>query len=107
MWARLILINIRDFIRNKPVLFFFIILSQMICMVSAFTVAGMMDAVTKPPEVKDERSDWERSFQVVFEQYNYDADDCEYLAVIVDSLTGNVVYKGTDPREYKKLNFKG
>lgn len=102
MWARLILINIRDFIRNKPVLFFFIILSQMICIVSAFTVAGMMDAVTKPPEVKDERSDWERSFQVVFEQYNYDADDDEFLAVIVDSLTGNVVYKGTDPREYKK-----
>ncbi len=70
MWIKLIFLNIRELIRHKPFLFLFIIVSQIICIMAAFTVAGMMDAVTKPPEVKDERSDWDRSFCLDFAVYS-------------------------------------
>ena len=74
MWIKLIFLNIGNFLKNKPVLFVFIIISQIICIISAFTVAGMMDAVTQPPDVEDDRSYWEKSFQVDFTNYNIDEE---------------------------------
>ena len=78
MWLRLMLLNIRELFRTRPVLFIFILASQVICIIAAFTVAGMMDAVTRPPDVKDERSDWGKSFQVDLAKYYDNADD-KYL----------------------------
>ena len=66
MWLRLTLLKIRESFRTKPLLLVFIILSQIICIIAAFTVAGMIDAVTRPPEAKDGRSEWEKSYQIDF-----------------------------------------
>lgn len=92
MWAKLVFLNIKDFLKNKPVLFFFILLSQMICMVSAFTVAGMMDAVTAPPQAEDNRSEWDRSFEMRFEQYSVISNENPFLIIVYDTRTGSVLY---------------
>ena len=48
MWIKLIFLNIGNFLKNKPVLFVFIIISQIICIISAFTVAGISELANKP-----------------------------------------------------------
>ena len=104
MWIKLIFLNIGNFLKNKPVLFVFIIISQIICIISAFTVAGMMDAVTQPPDVEDDRSIWEKAFQVDFGNYNYE-DSEKFLGIVFDSSSGKIVYRGTDETifsEYQK-----
>ena len=104
MWIKLIFLNIGNFIKNKPVLFVFIIISQIICIISAFTVAGMMDAVTQPPDVEDDRSIWEKAFQVDFGNYNYE-DSEKFLGIVFDTNLGKIVYRGTDETvfsEYQK-----
>ena len=58
MWVSLVFKNIKTFMKTKTVLFLFIVVSQIICIIAAFAVAGMVDAVT--PEPEDERSDSER-----------------------------------------------
>lgn len=100
MWIKLIFLNVRDFLKNKPVLFVFIIISQIICIISAFTVAGMIDAVTQPPDVKDDRSYWEKSFQVDFTNYNIDEE--KWFATIFDENSGKMIYRGTDENIYSK-----
>ena len=100
MWIKLIFLNIGNFLKNKPVLFVFIIISQIICIISAFTVAGMMDAVTQPPNVEDDRSYWEKSFQVDFTNYNIDEE--KWLATIFDKNSGKMIYRGTDENIYSK-----
>ncbi|MBQ5563492.1 MAG: hypothetical protein IIT39_08900, partial [Clostridia bacterium] len=100
MWIKLIFLNIRNFLKNKPVLFVFIIISQIICIISAFTVAGMMDAVTQPPDAEDDRSYWEKSFQVDFTNYNIDEE--KWLATIFDKNSGKRIYRGTDENIYSK-----
>ena len=100
MWIKLIFLNIGNFLKNKPVLFVFIIISQIICIISAFTVAGMMDAVTQPPDVEDDRSIWEKSFQVDFTNYNIDEE--KWLATIFDKNSGKRIYRGTDENIYSK-----
>ena len=100
MWIKLIFLNIGNFLKNKPVLFVFIIISQIICIISAFTVAGMMDAVTQPPDAEDDRSYWEKSFQVDFTNYNIDEE--KWLATIFDKNSGKMIYRGTDKNIYSK-----
>ncbi len=102
MWLRLILLNIRELFRTRPILFVFIIVSQVICIIAAFTVAGMMDAVTKPPDIKDERTDWGKSFQVDLIEYAVDADDNLFRGTFFDSKTNELVYRGTDKDEIEK-----
>lgn len=99
MWLRLILLNIRELFRTRPVLFGFIVLSQVICIIAAFTVAGMMDAVTRPPDVKDDRTDWGKSFQVDIAEYE---DDDLFLVTYFDTKTNELVYRGTDKDEIEK-----
>ena len=104
MWIKLIFLNIGNFLKNKPVLFVFIIISQIICIISAFTVAGMMDAVTQPPDAEDDRAIWEKAFQVDFGNYNYE-DSEKFLGIVFDSSSGKIVYRGTDETvfsEYQK-----
>lgn len=102
MWLRLIFLNIRELFRTRPVLFVFIVISQVICIIAAFTVVGMMDAVTQPPEVKDERSEWGRSFQVDLAEYPDNPDDEWFLGTFFDSETDELVYRGTDKDEIGK-----
>lgn len=102
MWLRLMLLNIRELFRTRPVLFVFIIASQVICIIAAFTVAGMMDAVTRPPDVKDERSDWGKSFQVDLAEYPENDDKYVFLATFFDAETDELVYRGTDKDEIEK-----
>lgn len=102
MWLRMIFLNIRELFRTKPVLFVFIIISQVICIIAAFTVAGMMDVVTRPPDIKDERSDWEKSFEVDLVEYANNADDEWFRGTFFDSKTNELVYRGTDKDEIEK-----
>lgn len=104
MWLRLIFLNIRELFRTRPVLFIFIVISQVICIIAAFTVAGMMDAVTQPPDVKDERSDWGKSFQVDLAEYPDNDDDYCFLGTIFDAKTNELVYRGTNQDEMEKYD---
>lgn len=105
MWLRLTLLNIREFFRTKPLLLVFIILSQIICIIAAFTVAGMIDAVTRPAEAKDGRSEWEKSFEIDFSLY--EGED-QFLATYIDTENNQVVYRGTDQsiiKKYEEYDF--
>ena len=99
MWLKPIFLNIHDLIRNKPVLFIFIIISQMICIIAAFTVAGMIDAVTQPPDVKDTRSDWERSFQMDLCNYK---DKGQFYGTVFDLKSGKIIYRGKDENVFSQ-----
>lgn len=111
MRIKLIFLNIRELMRHKPFLFLFIIVSQIICIMAAFTVAGMMDAVTKPPEVKDERSDWDRSFCLDFAVYSTMEDkNTQYdnkQVLVVDRMENKIVYYGTDPNPKEIAQYEG
>ena len=60
----------------------------------------MIDAVTQPPDVKDDRSYWEKSFQVDFTNYNIDEE--KWFATIFDENSGKMIYRGTDENIYSK-----
>ena len=111
MRIKLIFLNIRELMRHKPFLFLFIIVSQIICIMAAFTVAGMMDAVTKPPEVKDERSDWDRSFCLDFAVYSTMEDkNTQYdnkQVLVVDRMENKIVYYGTNPNPKEIAQYEG
>ena len=111
MRIKLIFLNIRELMRHKPFLFLFIIVSQIICIMAAFTVAGMMDAVTKPPEVKDERSDWDRSFCLDFAVYSTMEDkNTQYdnkQVLVVDRMENKIVYYGTNPDPQAIEQYEG
>ena len=111
MRIKLIFLNIRELMRHKPFLFLFIIVSQIICIMAAFTVAGMMDAVTKPPEVKDERSDWDRSFCLDFAVYSTMEDkNTQYdnkQVLVIDRMENKIVYYGTDPNPKEIAQYEG
>ena len=111
MRIKLIFLNIRELMRHKPFLFLFIIVSQIICIMAAFTVAGMMDAVTKPPEVKDERSDWDRSFCLDFAVYSTMEDkNTQYdnkQVLVIDRMENKIVYYGTNPDPQAIEQYEG
>ena len=111
MRIKLIFLNIRELMRHKPFLFLFIIVSQIICIMAAFTVAGMMDAVTKPPEVKDERSEWDRSFCLDFAVYSTMEDkNTQYdnkQVLVIDRMENKIVYYGTDPNPKEIAQYEG
>ena len=111
MWIKLIFLNIGNFLKNKPVLFVFIIISQIICIISAFTVAGMMDAVTQPPDVEDDRSIWEKAFQVDFGNYNYEIDGAARYAlddrIAIQGMAGILDLPKEVVRSMPPLNISG
>ncbi len=107
MWLLLIFKNILNFIKTKPLLFVFIIISQVICIVAVFSVSGMIDSLT--PQPTDERSDWEKAFVLELgtdELYNsgeYDAESPMFVRVF-DEKTGDFLYSGLDnTEEFSKI----
>ena len=109
MWLLLIFKNILNFIKTKPLLFVFIIISQVICIVAVFSVSGMIDSLT--PQPTDERSDWQKGFVLSFgtdgELYqDYDEESPE-LVRIYDQKTKDLLYSGfSDTEEYQKISEK-
>lgn len=109
MWLVLIFKNILNFIKTKPVLFVFIIISQVICIVAVFSVAGMIDSLT--PEPTDDRSDWQKGFVLTLgtdgELYQDDDEESPELVRIYDEKTKDLLYSGfTDTEEYRKISEK-
>lgn len=107
MWFSLIFKNLKLFIKNKPVLFIFIIITQIVCVISSLTVAGMIDAVT--PTEQEELPYHRRAYSVSFGDYSYsgseyvDSDDSDdnalFCYIIYDNDTGKLLYSGTDNKK--------
>ncbi|MBR2177077.1 MAG: hypothetical protein IJ861_09055 [Clostridia bacterium] len=102
MWLVLILQNIKNFIRTKPVLFFFIIISQVVCVIATFAVSGMMDAITPVP--KDERGFSQKTFYIpLSRQSEADQDsDVEYIEIF-DYKEKRYLYTGEANEEARKI----
>lgn len=95
-----------NFIKTKPLLFVFIVISQVICIVAVFSVSGMIDSLT--PQPTDDRSDWEKAFVVNFgtggEFYIYSNEDDAGIVRIYDEKTGDLLYSGLEnTEEYNSL----
>ena len=103
MWFSLVLKNIRTFMKTKTVLFLFIIISQIICIIAAFAVAGMVDAVT--PEPEDERSDTQKTFFISFTPNNESNPYTDFFELF-DEKEKKFVYIGTDENEVNKIREK-
>ncbi|MGN0470306.1 MAG: ABC transporter permease [Acutalibacteraceae bacterium] len=107
MWFSLIFKNLKLFIKNKPVLFVFIIITQIVCVISSLTVAGMIDAVT--PNEQEELPYHQRAYNISFENYsNSDSDSIDldnpdenilWYYIIYDEDTGKLLYSGTDDKK--------
>ena len=99
MWFALVFKNLKKFIMNRPVLFCFIIISQIACIVTVLTVSGMIDAATPVPT--EDRGEYDKSFHIYTADYdNY--DDEMMCTKLYDIKTGELIYSGTDENEADK-----
>lgn len=98
MWFALVFKNLKKFIMNRPVLFCFIIISQIACIVTVLTVSGMMDAVTPVPT--EDRSEYDKSFHIYLANYE---DTGVMYTKFYNTDTGELIYSGTDEREADKV----
>ena len=98
MWISLIFKNIKSFIKGKPFLFFFIIISQVVCIASVLAVAGFIDAATPVP--KDDRGYSSKSFYLYF--YDRSNNNKDWYSVY-DTVDEKYIYIGTDEDEYQKV----
>ena len=89
--------------KTKTVLFLFIIISQIICIIAAFAVAGMVDAVT--PEPEDERSDTQKTFFISFTPNNESNPYTDFFELF-DEKEKKFIYIGTDENEVNKIREK-
>ncbi len=109
MWLLLIFKNILNFIKTKPLLFGFIVISQVICIVAVFSVSGMIDSLT--PQPTDDRADWEKTFLIMLgtdELYGKYEEGDPMLARVFDEKTGDFLYSGLDnTEEYRKITENG
>ena len=92
--------NIKTFAKTKPVLLLFIILSQVVCIVAAFSVAGLIDVVTPDPE--DERSDGQKMFFVSFTP-NRASEPIVPFFQVFDEKDKKFLYVGTDKNEVERI----
>ena len=107
MFLTLTFKNIRTFLKTKSVIFFFIIISQIVCIIAVFTVAGMIDAAT--PEPEDERDDFMgKTFHVNFTPAVSESGEKENKMVnyyeVFDEKEKKFLYIGADEEEYKKAS---
>ena len=100
MWLSLLIKNIVKFMKNRPTLFLFITVSQVVCVVTVLTVAGMMYAVSPTPQ--DERGYFEKRFLLNFEKY----DDNSLYYYLFDERDKKFVYCGTDTEKIKSIEEK-
>ena len=100
MWLLLLIKNIVKFIKNRLVLFLFIVVSQILCVVTVLTVAGMMYAVSPTPQ--DERGYFEKRFLLNFEKY----DENSLYYYLFDENDKKFVYCGTDTAKVKAIEEK-
>ncbi len=103
MWVSLVFKNIKTFMKTKTVLFLFIVVSQIICIIAAFAVAGMVDAVT--PEPEDERSDTQKMFFISFTPNNESNPYTDFFELF-DEKEKKFIYIGTDENEVNKIREK-
>ena len=101
MWLLLVFRNLKSFIRTKPVLFFFMILSQVVCVVSALAVAGMVDAVTPVPE--DKRGYSSLSFFLEFNRNTENKTEQKNGVSLFDIKQKKFLYVGEDNEEAEKI----
>ena len=95
MWLGLIGKNIKSFVVTKTFLFFFILISQIVCVMATLSVAGMLDAVT--PQPTDERGWSSKTFFVSFvkEPVN-DQPQKKTFYSVYDLDDDKLIYEGTD-----------
>ena len=101
MWLLLVFRNLKSFIRTKPVLFFFMLLSQAVCVVSALAVAGMVDAVTPVPE--DKRGYSSLSFFLEFNRNTENKTEQKNGVSLFDIKQKKFLYVGEDNEEADKI----
>lgn len=91
--------NLKHIIKNNTVLFLFIAISQIICIMAVFTVSGMMDAVA--PEPEDKRAETEKSFYIGLADWG-DSENQIFKTVMFDK-NGKCIYQGIDEKEIEKI----
>ncbi len=106
MWLLLIFKNMLNFIKTKPLLFGFIVISQVICIVAVFSVSGMIDSLT--PQPTDDRSDLQKAF--ILTLGTDELHDSAYeegspmFARVFDEKTGDLLYSGlNNTEEFRKI----
>lgn len=96
--------NLKGFLTAKTFLFFFIIISQIVCVAATLSVAGMLDAIS--PQPVDERGWSTKSFfvdlqkQVQADQNSQGDEPMTYK--IYDRTDKKLIYEGTDKEKYQK-----
>lgn len=104
MWILLMVKNIKHFILNKPVMFIFIILSQIVCVITILTITGMMYSIT--PDPQDERGYFDKMFLINFEHYDYQENSLDQQAMyyyLFDIKENKYVYTGTDSQKANEI----
>ena len=94
MWLSLIFKNLKSFVHTKPVLFLFIIISQVVCVTASLAVAGMVNAVTPVPQ--DDRGYSALSFYIDFEDHPNSSAESVRCVSIFDLKEKKFLYIGED-----------
>ncbi len=100
MFLTLTLKNLKHMIKNNSILFLFILISQIISIIVVFAVTGMLDATT--PQSEDERSEWQKSFNIKIADYS--VSDADIFMITLFDKNGKCVFHGTNESEYEKIN---
>ena len=104
MWILMSLKNIKHFLMHKPIMFMFIIVSQVLCVITVMVVAGMIYAVT--PDPKDERGFFDKMFIITLEHFDNSEDDEDKQNMyyyLMDMSTNKFIYTGTDGQKVNDI----
>ena len=101
MWLSLIFKNLKYFIHTKPVIFFFIVISQIICVTASLAAAGMVDAITPVPQ--DDREYSALSFYIDFIDHSNKSYEPIRCVCIFDLKEKKFLYIGENNSEAEKI----
>lgn len=101
MWSSLIFKNLKYFIHTKPVIFFFIVISQIICVTASLAAAGMVDAITPVPQ--DDREYSALSFYIDFIDHSNKSYEPIRCVCIFDMKEKKFLYIGENNSEAEKI----
>ncbi len=102
MWLALIVKNLKNFLLYKTVLFIFIMLSLIICIITSLLIVGMADAVTPDP-AKNLQYDSKYFHIDLTESANQTQEEPVYCIQIFDLKEKKFLYVGESSEEAEKI----
>ena len=102
MWLALVFKNLKTFLHTKLVLFVFIVLSLMMCMIASLSVVGMVDAIT--PDPQEQKLYSTEYFHVdLTRDARYSEEEQRHFVQILDLEDKKFLYIGEDNEEAEKI----